>query len=433
KSAVLGKRTLAAIREDMERLYLPSWMAAAPSRPGEASQGKFSADQWRTFCTVNLPVTLIRLWGSQPPGDRRHKMLVNYMHLVTSVRLADMRATTEEQIQSFEHHYRAYVTTLVGFGDRENVGGLYPHTRITPYQHMMLHFGDLLRRFGPVHSWRCFPFERFNYILQTTKTNSRFGELEETMFTRFCMMQKLKSLFRGGTFPTEALELATLYQTTLEKTDVRGTRINDALAFEEEFDTSSSMAHCELPERSSSSLSKLSPSVFAKLAQYASDGERVTSARVHSRIKRRGATFTSQNHSFSNAQVVFTTKCAEEWSAGSIKEIFTAIWETPDGKHVSKTFAEICPYKPLTTLHAHQDHYRTFGFAGGRLFYDTFKKETLLLPLDQILSHFAYSLQVVAFTSEPTMHALPLNKVISVEHCLSCVLISFGQENEIVI
>ncbi|KAJ3722257.1 hypothetical protein C8R42DRAFT_554482, partial [Lentinula raphanica] len=186
KSAVLGKSTLAAIREDMEGLHLPSWMAAAPSRPGEASQGKFSADQWRTFCTVNLPVTLIRLWGSHPPEDRRHKMLVNFMHLVTSVRLADMRATTEEQIQSYEHHYRTYVTTLVGFGNKENIGGLYPHTRITPYQHMMLHFGDLLRRFGPVHSWRCFPFERFNYILQTTKTNSRFGVSSFVLISPTC-------------------------------------------------------------------------------------------------------------------------------------------------------------------------------------------------------------------------------------------------------
>ncbi|KAJ3765056.1 hypothetical protein FB446DRAFT_834194, partial [Lentinula raphanica] len=207
RSAVLGKNTLAAVREDMERLQIPSWMAAAPSRPGEASQGKFTADQWRTFCTVNLPVTLIRLWGSQPSEGRRHRMLVNFMHLVTSVRLADMRVTTEEQIQSFEHHYQQYITTLIGFKDKDHIRGLYPHTRITPYQHMMLHFGDLLRRFGPVHSWRCFPFERFNYILQTTKTNSRFGELEKTMFTRFCMMQKLKSLFHGGRFPSEALAL----------------------------------------------------------------------------------------------------------------------------------------------------------------------------------------------------------------------------------
>ncbi|KAJ3872925.1 hypothetical protein F5051DRAFT_288753, partial [Lentinula edodes] len=172
---VLGKDTLAAIREDMEKLRTPSWMAAAPNHPGEASQGKFTADQWRTFCTVNLPITLIRLWGSLPHEERRYEMLVNFMHLITSIRLADMRVMTEERIQTFERHYRAYLTGIIGFEMKDRLGGLYPHTRVTPYQRMMLHFGDLLRLFGPVHSWRCFAFERFNYILQTTKTNSRFG------------------------------------------------------------------------------------------------------------------------------------------------------------------------------------------------------------------------------------------------------------------
>ncbi|KAJ3817010.1 hypothetical protein F5880DRAFT_1618692, partial [Lentinula raphanica] len=194
-----------------------------------------------------------------------------------------------------------------------------------------------------------------------------------------------------------------------EKTDARGTRISDALAFEEESDTSTNFDRYP-PNRTSSTLTKLSSSLFVKLARYASGGKWVTSARIHNRFKRRGATFTSQNHSFSNAQVVFTTKSAEEWSAGSIKEIFTAFWETPDGKHIPTTFAEIYPYKPLSTLHAQQDTYRTFGFAGGRLFYDTFEKDTILLPLEQIQSHFAYSVQFVAFTNEPTMHALPLNK-----------------------
>ncbi|KAJ3915350.1 hypothetical protein F5877DRAFT_28412, partial [Lentinula edodes] len=175
RSGVLGKDTLAAIREDMEKLRTPSWMAAAPNHPGEASQGKFTADQWRTFCTVNLPITLIRLWGSLPHEERRYEMLVNFMHLITSIRLADMRVMTEERIQTFERHYRAYLTGIIGFEMKDRLGGLYPHTRVTPYQHMMLHFGDLLRLFGPVHSWRCFAFERFNYILQTTKTNSRFG------------------------------------------------------------------------------------------------------------------------------------------------------------------------------------------------------------------------------------------------------------------
>lgn len=150
----------------MSRLRLPSEIARAPSHPGESDKGKFSADQWKTFCTINLPITLVRLWGSSPKDERQYKMLANFMHLVAAVRLANMRSMSKERIAVFDHHLRAYLSEL---------RILYPHTNITPYQHMMLHFGMQLRRFGPVHSWRCFPFERINYILQNIPTNSRFG------------------------------------------------------------------------------------------------------------------------------------------------------------------------------------------------------------------------------------------------------------------
>ncbi|KAE9384351.1 hypothetical protein BT96DRAFT_842371, partial [Gymnopus androsaceus JB14] len=172
--------TLAQIRADMQQTQKPSFIPSAPGKPGEAAQGKFTADQWRTFCTIHLPITLIRLWGSKE-GTRWYEMLVNFMHLVTAVRLANMRAMTAERVDRFEYHIRTYLTHLIGFGFADPMGGLYPHTRISPYQHMMLHFGGLLRRFGPVHSWRCFAFERLNYILQSFPTNSKFG-----MSSLFC-------------------------------------------------------------------------------------------------------------------------------------------------------------------------------------------------------------------------------------------------------
>ncbi|KAH7868347.1 uncharacterized protein C8R40DRAFT_990001, partial [Lentinula edodes] len=388
RSGVLGKNTLAAVREDMEKLQVPSWMAVAPRHPGEASQGKFTADQWRAFCNINLPITLIRLWGSLPREERRYKMLVNFMHLVTAVRLANMRVMTEDRAQSFELHIRTYLEGLIGFGTNDRSGGLYPHTRLTPYQHMMVHFGNLLRLFGPVHSWRCFPFERFNYILQNTSTNDRLDELEKTMFTRFCMMQRLKSLFHGEGLPPIVDELVTLYRDTFEESDSRGTRINDALAFE---DMSDSENVADWPV---SSLKRMKTETYDKVLRYGT-GEKWrlwTSVRTHHRIKRRGLTFTTREHSFPDAQVVFNEESANEWCAGSIKRIFTAIWES-DGKRVGKTFVEIQLYKPLTDSHAQLDNYRTFGFAGGRLFYDMLEEEVLLLPLELISSHFGYTLQ----------------------------------------
>ncbi|GAW08063.1 hypothetical protein LENED_010101 [Lentinula edodes] len=90
KAAVLGKDTLAVIREDMSKLEIPSWMDTAPNRPGEKSHGSFTADQWRMFCTVNLPITLVRLWGTLPQDERKYAILVNFMHLVTALYPAEV-------------------------------------------------------------------------------------------------------------------------------------------------------------------------------------------------------------------------------------------------------------------------------------------------------------------------------------------------------
>lgn len=150
----------------MGRLVLPSWVPKGPAYPGEAKGGKLHADQWRSFFTINLPVTLTRLWGSEPTGSMKRAMLENFLHLVAAVKLASFRNITEEHIHLYEEHMHQYLTTLLQ---------LYPNTKMAPYQHIALHFGEYLRRFGPTHGWRCFAFERFNYLLQQTSTNMVVG------------------------------------------------------------------------------------------------------------------------------------------------------------------------------------------------------------------------------------------------------------------
>lgn len=150
----------------MQNMQLPSWISRAPTHPGETKYGKYHADQWQAFCTINLPVTLVRLWGSKPKDSREYRMLENFMHLVTAVKLATMRKITPSRITDYEHHIRQYLSTLLD---------LFPGTEVSPYQHMSLHFGDQLRRFGPTHAWRCFPFERYNYLFQKIPTNNIYG------------------------------------------------------------------------------------------------------------------------------------------------------------------------------------------------------------------------------------------------------------------
>lgn len=157
--------TLKQIHSDMKTLNRPSWQGNGPPHPGEKKWGKFTADQWRIFCTVNLPVTLVRLWGGKPEESIERKRLDNFMHLVMAVKLATKDTQNEAQIQEYEYHMLEYLRSLLE---------LYPATSITPYQHLALHFGRHLRMFGPVHAWRCFPFERYNFLLQSIPTNNKF-------------------------------------------------------------------------------------------------------------------------------------------------------------------------------------------------------------------------------------------------------------------
>ncbi|XP_006460515.1 hypothetical protein AGABI2DRAFT_57528, partial [Agaricus bisporus var. bisporus H97] len=162
KTCVLGKKTIPKLREDMERISLPSWVSRGPAYPGQAKGGKLHADQWRSFFTINLPMTLVRLWGTGPPESRQAKILENFLYLVSAVKVASQRTISKEDIILYEKHMHRYLTTL---------WDLYPGIELAPYQHIALHFGDFLRRFGPTHGWRCFAFERYNYLLQQTLTN----------------------------------------------------------------------------------------------------------------------------------------------------------------------------------------------------------------------------------------------------------------------
>lgn len=167
KTAVLGVKTLEQLRRDMARMKTPSWLSLAPKHPGEASWGKLTADQWRTFCLVNLPVTLIRLWGSGHDALRReYRVLQNFMDLISAIKIACARRITPAEIKEYEILMHRYLVTLLE---------LFPGTNISPYQHLSLHLGSLLEGFGPSTSWRVWAFERGNLMLQTIPTNNIFG------------------------------------------------------------------------------------------------------------------------------------------------------------------------------------------------------------------------------------------------------------------
>lgn len=165
RKAVLGHTVLTAAYEDSVNIELPSWMNPVPAAFGSKSHGKLSADQWRTLCSINLPITLVRLWGNNTES-REYQMLVNFLDLVTAVEVGSMLITSEEHIKLYEHSITSYLQSL-----KE----LYKEARIVSNHHLALHISDFLHFFGPVHAWRAFALERYNYMLQNINTNQKFG------------------------------------------------------------------------------------------------------------------------------------------------------------------------------------------------------------------------------------------------------------------
>ena len=93
-------------------------------------------------------------------------MLNNYMHLVTAIYIANLRLTSRELASTYTYHFKHYLSGVLD---------LYKEAKIQSVHHACLHFEQLLVGLGPVHAWRTWAFEHFNYVLQRTKTNMHFG------------------------------------------------------------------------------------------------------------------------------------------------------------------------------------------------------------------------------------------------------------------
>ena len=89
------------VKADMTVMLYPSFLKQAPPDVGSASAGTLSAEQWRTFCMINLVITLVRIWGHLPNSDRRSNLLRNFINLVAAVRVGTAKRITPTKINSY--------------------------------------------------------------------------------------------------------------------------------------------------------------------------------------------------------------------------------------------------------------------------------------------------------------------------------------------
>lgn len=166
-TAILGKGRLWEIWADMDRTVVPEWMGSAPHHIGDGQHRKVGADDWRLFATVNLVITMPRLWGHLSPDSRERHLLVNLMHMVTATKYACYRRMNVRFIDAYIKHTLAWLQGLVV---------LFPGISLASNQHLAVHLPFFLLHFGPTHAWRCFAYERWNYVLQRINTNNHIGK-----------------------------------------------------------------------------------------------------------------------------------------------------------------------------------------------------------------------------------------------------------------
>ncbi|TDL14213.1 hypothetical protein BD410DRAFT_696105, partial [Rickenella mellea] len=159
----VSKGDLKNIQSHIINTTRPNWQVPPPSHFGEPGHGKLKADEWRSTIEFDLPVSLVQVWsGTEKRTSKRHSnMYMKYMH--------------------------DYLESLLE---------LFPDLRLRPNHHNALHIGELLLRFGPMHGWWMYPFERVIGILQRMNTNNKLGQLEKTMLESFCAAANIRAFMK---------------------------------------------------------------------------------------------------------------------------------------------------------------------------------------------------------------------------------------------
>ena len=170
----LQPKELDRLQKFLAQITRPSWHTAPPQNLGEASHGKLKADQWRSAIEFDVTAAIAHVWSNDSPQPedeekvQRRKMLVEAtIHLATAIQWATSYHTSLVHAAQYMQCMVTYLNILKK---------LYPTISWRPNHHAALHIGPHLLRFGPMHGWWMFAYERVIGLLQKINTNYKIGE-----------------------------------------------------------------------------------------------------------------------------------------------------------------------------------------------------------------------------------------------------------------
>lgn len=188
KRNLLSTRDLDTIQERSENFFFPYDVGRIPLKIGSGFSG-FTADQWRVWTTVLSPIVLK---GIIPDRD-----LSCWLLFVRACSLLCSRIITASNIDTADQYLLLFC---------KEYQDIYGDEACTPNMHLHTHLAKCLHDFGPVHSFWCFPFERFNGLLGAYHTNKR--SVETQIMKKFLREQAVREI----SFPDDTEEFQDLLQ-----------------------------------------------------------------------------------------------------------------------------------------------------------------------------------------------------------------------------
>ncbi|CDO68121.1 hypothetical protein BN946_scf185044.g29 [Trametes cinnabarina] len=441
KFRVLTPEIIEVLRADMKSTYLPSWMERPPTNFGSPSHGKLKADHWRTVCTVNMVITLVRIWSAATATAGDRKVLENFVHLVVAVDLATRRSMDPERARLFDYHMAEYLRTL---------RDLFNHN-LVPNHHLSLHLTAFLLLFGPVRGWWGYSFERFNGIIQrlntnnhiavyhtvalvTTSTDLTAAEIPLTFMRLFYAGAELRWLMSTTQWPDtdEFHAVAEALRKTYQD-HTHGSRIVDVFGpMAAPFDTQEAGVanpyeemYAELKEARmddrkytgfASLINAVFPSTFTVIYADLSDSRPRLSRTIRTltNIKIGRAIYGTREHQIRNSFVTYRDPASSEpmlVRAGQISQIFLHARVTGDNQRLVDPFVTIDEYVPLDATHIGHDPYRRFPLLQTRLYYNRFYERSVVVRSADIVSHFAVFVYVPEGIAKPCVVVRSLDRV----------------------
>lgn len=152
---IIIKANLGVIEERVRTISTPKDIGRLPLKISSSFAG-FTADQWRNWTIIYSPVVLK---GLLPSPHLRCWLL-----FVKACSLLCKRIIYNNEVTSAELYLEHFC---------KNFEQLYGAEHCTPNMRLHLHLKNCLLDYGPVYSFWCFPFERYNGILGAYHTNHK--------------------------------------------------------------------------------------------------------------------------------------------------------------------------------------------------------------------------------------------------------------------